>query len=135
MVEAARWAMKAQVRKIIHLQFIVAIIACRWSERLRGKTMTLRKSMSGSMTALAGATMTLLAVTSVEAAMLPSPAAGLSTSEVQLAAEACGAGFHRNTAGICIHNAIHTAMPRRYCQPGMHAISHPNRAGYRCVPN
>jgi len=97
--------------------------------------MTLRKLMSGSMTAVAGAAMMLLAVTSVEAAMLPSPAAGLSTSEVQLAAEACGAGFHRNTAGICIHNAIQTAMPGRHCQPGLHAISFPNGAGYRCVPN
>ncbi len=101
----------------------------------QGESMTLRKLIPGSVIAVAAAGMILLAVTSVEAAMLLAPPAGLSTSEAQLAAEDCGAGFHRNTAGICIHNAIHTAMPRRHCQPGLHAISFPNGAGYRCVPN
>ncbi len=36
-VEAVRWAIEVQVRKIIHLQFIFAMTGCRWPETLGGK--------------------------------------------------------------------------------------------------
>jgi hypothetical protein len=93
--------------------------------------MTLRKLMSSSVTAVAGAAMVFLAVTSVEAAMLPPPADVFVNSSLQLVAGDCGVGFHRNLWGHCRPNAV----PRRHCQPGFHAISFPNGSGYRCVHN
>lgn len=93
--------------------------------------MPLRKLMAGLATAAAGAAMMIFGVTSVDAAMLPTPVAGYAAPDLQLTAGGCGAGFHHNLWGHCRPNAV----SRRHCQPGFHAISFPNGSGYRCVPN
>lgn len=84
-----------------------------------------------SLAAFIGAGAIVVAVTAVEAAILPGPVVGNWTSGVQLAAGGCGAGFHRDIAGTCTPNRIH----RRSCQPGFHPESFPNGNGYRCIPN
>ena len=93
--------------------------------------MLTNKVLGCSFAALAGAGAMLLAVTAADAAMLPPPAAAYPTSNVLLTAGGCGAGFHRNLAGVCRRDAV----ARRHCQPGFHAISFPTGNGFRCVPN
>jgi hypothetical protein len=74
--------------------------------------MLIRKLMSCTFAAGAGAGVMLLSATVADAA------------------GGCGAGFHRNLAGVCRHDAV----PGRHCQPGFRAISYPNGNGYRCRP-
>jgi hypothetical protein len=64
------------------------------------KTMVSRKTIGGSLAALVGAGAMLLAATTAQAAMSPSPAARYSTPDIQLAW--CAAGFHVGPLGACI---------------------------------
>lgn len=58
------------------------------------------KVMGGSLAALVGAGAMLLAATTAQAAMSPSPAARYSSPDIQLAW--CAAGFHVGPLGACI---------------------------------
>lgn len=64
------------------------------------KTMISRKILGGSLAALVGAGAMLLAATTADAAMAPSPAAGYSSPDIQLAW--CAAGLHIGPLGACI---------------------------------
>jgi hypothetical protein len=64
------------------------------------KTMISRKILGGSLAALVGAGAMLLAATTADAAMAPSPAARYSTPDIQLAW--CAAGFRVGPLGACI---------------------------------
>jgi hypothetical protein len=70
----------------------------------------MRKLLSCSFAALAGAGILILGATATDAA------------------DGCAAGFHRNLSGYCSHNAV----PRQHCRPGFHAVRYPNGSGYRC---
>ncbi|MGO8800301.1 MAG: hypothetical protein ACLQE9_02920 [Roseiarcus sp.] len=87
--------------------------------------MVSRKMLGGCVGALVGAGAMVLAMTTADAAMAPSPAARYSTPEVQLAW--CAAGFHVGPVGACVAGG---PGPGYYGRPGYWGPRHCWRGYY-----
>jgi len=87
-----------------------------------------RKILGGSLAALVGAGAMLLAATTANAAMSPSPAARYSTPDIQLAW--CAAGFHVGPLGACIAGGPGWRGPGYYGRPGYWGPGHCWRGPY-----